>query len=543
VQGLLRALTAAAHPATLARLWDAGLLRPQPARAVATVQAVPWLVGRGPSLGIVSQIHARSRPDRVAVHDRHGALTWAALEQRVNRAGVALERLGVGPGERVGLLLRNGREWVELAIAAQATGRVVAPLNTWAKSAELQAVAADTRPVVVFYDGRHAEQAAALDDRGMRLVRVGDDGTPVSGSHSYGELLAGASPDRPSPLPPARGSTAVVIQTSGTTGRPKGAARNVGVGQLGAFLGLLRAVPFRDDDVVLCPAPLFHAFGLVTFVVTAMLGGTLVLPDRFDPEHTLVQIARHQATAVSLVPVMIRRISDLPAGVRARHDLSSLRIVLASGAAMSQELRQRAMSVFGEVLYDLYGSTEAGWVTVAGPDDMRRRPGTVGRPVATVHVEVRDDAGQPLATGRPGEIHVRSGATLTRDTTTPHAADGTIATGDVGWLDEDGYLYIGGRADDMVIVGGENVFPTEVERVIAAVDGVTDVAVVGVPDEESGEVLAAFFVGEAEVGDVLEACRRELASYKVPRRLQRLHSLPRTSTGKIRVAQLRDSLS
>lgn len=533
---LLNAATALARPRTAARLWDSGLLRPGVRGAAGALRTAPWLLGRGASLGIVSAIHAHARADRPAVIDRRGTVTWGELDVAANRASGMLDSLDVGTGQRVGMLLRNGREWAEVALAAQKSNRVACPLNTWSRPGELRAVIEAMRPAVLVYDARHAEEVHEAAPDWLPLVAVGE-GT-VDGSGSYTELVAGASERPPSPRSGVRSAGGIVIQTSGTTGTPKGANRSIGGKALAGLLGLLTTVPFRDDDVVLCPAPLFHAFGLLTFSVATVLGATMVLPDRFEPADTLDDIERHRATAVSLVPVMIQRILALPDSERRGHDVSSLRILLASGSALSQERREAAMEVFGDVLYDLYGSTEAGWVAIATPADIRSRPGTLGRPVAGVDVRVVDESGRPLPAGEHGEIHV--GGTMTFEGyTSGSRPTGGVRTGDRGWMDESGYLFVGGRADDMAVIGGENVYPAEVERVVEAVPGVEDAAVVSVPDDEYGEVLAAFVVGSATAEQILEAARRELASFKVPRSVRLVDELPRTSTGKIRAPELR----
>lgn len=538
VSSLLHTVAEVAHPRVLARLWDAGLLKPDPSGFLATLRTIPWLVGRGPTLGTISQIHASGRPDRAAIHDRHGSLTWQQLDERVNRLARTLERLGVSPGQRVALLLRNGREFVEVALATQKTGRGLIPLNTWLKTGELRVLLDDARPAVLVYDTRHSGQVP-LGEGGPPLVAVGEPDQAVKGSLDYEDLLEDADGSPPAPITRDRGSSPVLMHTSGTAGTPKALERNPKARSLLALIGLLQTVPYRRNDIVLCSAPLFHSFGLLTFSVAGVLGITLVLPDRFDPEQTLADIERHGVTAASLVPTMLRRICSLPAETRERYDVSSVRIILTSGAPLPPELRDEATELFGEVLYDLYGSTEAGWVSIATPEDVRERRGTVGRPGSLVTVEIRDERGRVLGPGERGEIHVISELTFEGYTSDEQPHEGAFATGDQGWVDEDGYLYVAGRADDMVIIGGENVYPAEVEAVIGSIHGVEDVAVLGVPDEEYGEVLAAFVVGDTAEDEVRETCRERLASYKVPRHIQVVDDLPRTGTGKVRRQELR----
>jgi acyl-CoA synthetase (AMP-forming)/AMP-acid ligase II len=273
--------------------------------------------------------------------------------------------------------------------------------------------------------------------------------------------------------------------------------------------------------------------------VAALLGATLVLPERFEPEESLSLIERHGVTAASFVPVMVRRIVSLPPSVRGRYFTGRLRIVLTSGSAMPPELRARAREAFGDVLYDLYGSTEAGWVAVATPRDVAEAPSTVGRPVGGIEVMVVDDGRQRLPPSERGQILVRSDAVFEGysgdgDQAPPQAID----TGDVGWIDEAGRLFVEGRAEDMVVVGGENVYPAEIEAVISSVHGVVDVAVFGVPDEEYGYALAAYVEGTAEAEEIQAACRAHLSSFKVPKVIEIVDDLPRTATGKIRKNEL-----
>jgi fatty-acyl-CoA synthase len=490
--------------------------------------ALPSLIGRGASLGTLSQINARSVGSKVAIVDRHGSLTWRELDRRSNRLARALIQRELTRDALVATLLRNGREGVEAILATQKLGVGIAPLNTWATPTELRRIIERAAPSLLIYDELH--EAQVKDALGER----------ADASTSYESLLEGQPEDAPPPFVLERGSPRVLIHTSGTTGSPKAASRRIGQTGTGALMGLLEVIPYRRDDVVFCPAPLFHSFGLLTFSVAALLGATLVLPERFEPEESLSLIERHGATAASLVPVMVRRIVSLPPEVRDRYDLEALRIVLTSGSAMSPELRDRAREVFGDVLYDLYGSTEAGWVAVATPQDMAEAPATVGRPVGGVEVMVADEGGRPALPNERGEILIRSDAVFEGyasgggDGAQPQAID----IGDVGWIDEAGRLFVEGRADDMVVIGGENVYPAEIEAVISTVPGVVDAAVFGVQDEEYGQALAAHVQGTADPDEILAACRAQLSSFKVPKVIEVVDDLPRTATGKVRKGEL-----
>jgi fatty-acyl-CoA synthase len=432
------------------------------------------------------------------------------------------------------MLLRNGREFAQVLLAAQKHGFIACPLNTRAGRKELSASLDNVAPSIVVYDAVHGNQLRESLRSDVMLVVTGT-GDPVTGSIPLEEFIDNGRESPPFPFPRDRGSPRIIIHTSGTTGLPRGARRDAAAIGLGAIANLVGVVPFRRTDVVLCPAPMYHSFGLVTFTVATALGATLVLPDAFNAEGSLELIERHRATAASFVPVMIRRIIDLDEAVRARYELSSLRIVLASGSAMSPSMRAATTAAFGDVLYDLYGSTEAGWVSIATPNDMRARPTTVGRPVPGIEVAALDSAGNLVATGREGELYVRSDVLFDGYTSgeTRRSRGGFVSIGDVGHLDAEGFLYVAGRCDDMVVIGGENVYPIEVEEVIESIDGVIEAAVLGVPDKEFGEVLSAFVVGTVDPNTIRQRCAADLASYKIPRRIEVLEELPRTGTGKV----------
>lgn len=520
-------------PKTMERLRAAGAVHPL--GVVALGRSLPWLLGRGPSLGVVSQMNSFVLGDKPAIHDRNGTVTHKELDQRANRAAHLLWTAGLRANDRVALLLRNGREIIETILGAQKLGIIACPLNTWAKPKELRATLEALDAALLIYDVAHTEQVAAAAPERLALAAVGDARRALAGSLVYEELLNEQSSAPPFPFSRETGSPKVIIHTSGTTGTPKGAQRSSTASGIGALANLLAIVRYRRDDVILCPAPLFHSFGLATFTIAIALGSTLILPDHFDPEESLRLIDEHEATAVSLVPVMLRRIVSLDSEVAGRFEVSSLRVVLASGSALSQDLRGAVTQLFGDVLYDLYGSTEIGWVTIATPQDIRRKPAAVGKAVEGIDIAIFSPDGDRLTAGQIGEVFVRSDVLFEGYTSgeSKKVRDGYMTIGDVGRLDDEGYLYIEGRADDMVVVGGENIYPIEIESTIEAIDGVQEAAVVGISDAEYGEVLAAFVVGDVGGEQVEKVCRSELASYKVPRRITVVDELPRTSTGKV----------
>jgi fatty-acyl-CoA synthase len=520
------------RPRTFRKFWRAGAFGLRSAAGL--LGSLPWLIGRGPSLGIITRLNASAVGAKPAIHDGRGSVTWADLDRRTNRVARLLAARGLHAGDRVATLLRNGREAVEVIIGAQKLGIVACPINTWAKPDELRSILKQAEPKLLFYDVRHRDQVEPVRSDDLPLVMVGAL-QGLEGAEPYDTVVDAESSAPPAPFTRDRGSAQIVIHTSGTTGKPKGASRAAGGRGIREFAALIEVVPLHRDDVILCPAPLFHAFGMLAFTLGTLLGSTLVLPDRFDPQESLDLIQRHRVTACAMVPVMLRRTVSLSEDVLKAHDVGTVRIILASGSALSQDLRERVAEVFGGVLYDLYGSTEAGWVAVATPKDIRERPGTVGRPVPGVELAAFSPQGERAPAGETGELHVRSEARFEGylGEAEVEERDGFLALGDMGRVDEDGYLHVEGRGDDMVVIGGENVYPIEVEEAISKLDGVADVAVLGVEDDEYGQVLAAFYEGSADPDSIRKACKDALASFKVPRRVEKVDSLPRTATGKV----------
>jgi acyl-CoA synthetase (AMP-forming)/AMP-acid ligase II len=531
--GAARRLRSVAGPRTGLALARTGAVTPR--RALAAWCSTPWLLGRGASLGILSQINALSAPNHPAILDARGTLTWREVDERSSRLARALRGLGVGPDDAVATLVRNGREAVESVFAAQKLGVTVAPLNTWGREQELAALLERLRPPVLIADPRHATPIASSIPKATAVVTTGD---------GYEELIADEPPAPLFPLMIPRRHGRIVIHTSGTTGAPKAAARSARSSGPAAIAGLLATMPVRRTDVVYLPAPLFHSFGLLTLSLGSALGATLVLPERFDAKDSLRLMAEHGVTAAAFVPVMMRRILDLPASQRKPRP-HGLRAVLASGSSIPPDMRREIRGFFGDVLYDLYGSTEGGWVAVATPADMAADLRTAGHPVRGVEIAVFDEEGHRLPRGGHGVLHVRSDALFEGYQSGESAAerDGFLSMGDLGWLDDEGRLFVEGRADDLVVVGGENVDPAEVEGVIRRVRGVRDVAVVGVPDRQFGHVPAAFVVGTAAPDAIEAAAKRDLASFKVPRTIEIVDDLPRTSTGKVLRRELRERIS
>jgi acyl-CoA synthetase (AMP-forming)/AMP-acid ligase II len=346
------------------------------------------------------------------------------------------------------------------------------------------------------------------------------------------------------PPPPSPGRT--VMMTSGTTGTPKGAVRTVRAAALlplalSGFLELARfkPTPRSGGPLVVCP-PLFHLYGQIGLFAGFGLGSPIVIRRRFDPEATLEQIERTRAEVLLAVPTMLKRVMDLPESTRDRYETSSLRMIVSGAAPLPPELAVAVMDQFGDILYNGYASTEVGPGTLATPGDLRRAPGTVGKPAPGVKIRILDEEGLDLPDGRTGRIFVGNPMLFEGYTGggSKEVIDGLMATGDVGHFDPGGRLFVDGRDDDMILSGGENVFPQEVEELLTAHDAVADAAVFGVPDADFGQRLAASVVlkpGHSTTAEGLQAFVRErLARHKVPREIEFVDELPRTSTGKLR---------
>jgi len=329
-----------------------------------------------------------------------------------------------------------------------------------------------------------------------------------------------------------------VILTSGTTGAPKGAARKE-PDSLEPMAAMLSKIPLRAQGATMIAAPMFHSWGFAHFTLALPLASTLVLRRKFDPEDTLRAVAHHRASALALVPVMLQRILDLGPETIARYDLHALKVVALSGSALPGDLATRTMDLLGEVLYNLYGSTEVAWGTIATPADLRAAPGTAGRPPMGTVVKLLDGEGREVGPQKGGRIFVANEMMFDGYTGGggKEIVGGLMSTGDVGHFDLAGRLFVDGRDDEMIVSGGENVFPREVEDLLADHEAIEEAAVVGVPDEEFGQRLKAFVVrrdgAELDEQDVKRYVKENLARFKVPRDIVFVEELPRNATGKV----------
>ncbi len=539
-----------AGPAALTRITDAGGLLATMVRAGIIAPLRPdkyWRIAaaaRREQLSMTSgfAMSAQRCPNRAALIDELGSLTYRQLDERSDALAAALQALPGGPPAVVGIICRNHRGFVESLIAANRIGADVLLLNTSFAGPALAEVVDREDVDAIIYDEEFADSVnRAVTDRPRTTSIVA--WTDHRGSHEYTveKLVAAHAGERPA-LPQRKGR--LILLTSGTTGTPKGAARTGG--GPGELKAILDRVPWRAEETTVVVAPMFHAWGFSQLVFAGSLGCTVVTRRKFDPEATLELVDRHRATGLAVVPVMFDRIMELPDAVRRKYSGRSLRFATASGSRMRPDVVIRFMDEFGDIIYNNYNATEAGMIATATPADLRAAPDTAGRPVPGTEIRIFDDQFHPVPTGEVGQIFVRNSSQFdgyTSGTTKDFHKD-FMASGDIGRLDEDGRLYVVGRDDDMIVSGGENVYPIEVEKALAAHADVAEAAVIGVDDEQYGQRLAAFVVlsGGADRAQVTAALkqhvRENLANYKVPREIVVLDELPRNSTGKILRSEL-----
>lgn len=529
------------HRLEVARtLLGTGMVRAE--RPDRVLRAVGTLRRWGSSSAAAYAISAIRYPERVAIVDERGTLTFTEVDARTNALAWALRAAGVREGDGVAIMCRNHRGFVEATVACSKLGAGVLYLNTAFAGPQIADVLRREAPVALIYDEEFEGLVREGSEEMRRFVSWCEsiDGSGAAANGGSGDprvedLIARGDT---APLQPPAEKGRVVILTSGTTGTPKGANRKQ-PDSLEPAAALFSKIPLKARETTVIAAPMFHSWGYAHFTLSLALASTLVLRRRFDPELTLHDVARHRASALAVVPVMLQRILELPPEAIARYDLRSLRIIAASGSTLPGSLATRVMDEFGEVLYNLYGSTEVAWATIATPEDLRAAPGTAGRPPLGTVVKLLDSEGREVAQGQRGRIFAANEMVFDGYTGGggKEIVGGLMSTGDMGHVDAGGRLFVDGRDDEMIVSGGENVFPREVEDLLARHAQIEEAAVIGVEDNKFGQRLKAFVVPreEADLSEeaIKEYVKENLARYKVPREVVFLEALPRNATGKV----------
>ncbi|HEY3725616.1 MAG TPA: acyl-CoA synthetase [Solirubrobacteraceae bacterium] len=479
--------------------------------------------------------------DRVALRDERGDVTYKEFDERSNALANAWRERGLEDGHGVAILARNHRGFLDAVFAAAKCGAKIVLLNTSFAGPQIREVADREGTDLLVYDDEYSEMLEGVDPPVGRF-RAWTDEDESEGDDTLESLIAEGSTD--TPRKPKAGPK-VVILTSGTTGTPKGAPRGE-PRSLSMIGGLLSKVPFRAREVTELCVPMFHALGFALMAMGLALGSTVVVRRHFDPEKTLDSLEENRVTAMIVVPVMLQRMLDLGEDKISDHDLSALKIIFIGGSQLGGEVAQRGLKAFGPVLYNLYGSTEVAYATIAKPEELEKEPTTVGGVVRGTIVKILNDDGEEVEPGQSGRIFVANAAQFEGYTggETKEQVKGMMSSGDVGHFDENGWLFIDGRDDEMIVSGGENVFPGEVEELLSGHEAVEEVAVLGVDDEKFGQRLKAFVVVRAgqdlSEDDVKGYVKDNLARYKVPREVDFLDELPRNSTGKVLKRELKE---
>ncbi|MAD26785.1 AMP-binding protein [Halopseudomonas aestusnigri] len=471
------------------------------------------------------------------------------VAQRGLRLAGGLARMGIEDGDVIAVMLRNGPAFIDAILSCQTAGCFYCPINWHFKGDEVAYLLNDSAAKVLIVE---ADLLATLDGAIPAGVQVLVVGAGAEDARDYEGWLAQQAPyDGPERTPRAH-----MAYTSGTTGRPKGVVRLAPPPEARAQMAehmreLCRiAWGITPGTRALVTAPLYHSAPTSYAQQAIQQAETLVVMPRFDAEQTLALIEQHRIETVYLVPIMYVRLLRLPAEVRAKYDISSVRFVASTGAPCAPDVKQAMLDWWGDVIFETYASSETGMITLQDPQSARRKPGSVGRPIGDTRIRIVSEDGRECGVGEPGVIYVRQPMVpdftyLNNEAARAKAGLDDLATvGDIGYLDADGYLYVCDRQSDMVISGGVNIYPAEIEHVLITLPGVRDCAVFGIPDAEYGEsLMAVVAVSDPALNEaaIQAFIRSNMAGYKVPGRVELVDVLPRDDNGKVAKRRLRDS--
>jgi acyl-CoA synthetase (AMP-forming)/AMP-acid ligase II len=529
-RAVTRTLGLAGTVGTPARvLGGSGVLRPLSPVVIARIGKAIKEWGTGPAGGFLAM--ALRDPDRVGLVDELGSLTFREMHRRSNALARALAEHSVREGDSVAVMCRNHRGFVDAIVATAKCGADILLLNTAFAGPQLVDVLEREGPRVVIHDEEFTGLLGNADVETRLLGWVDSEGSAPDSIESLIPAYDDAD------LDPPRRHARIVILTSGTTGAPKGAPRSEA--GIGAAVSLMSRMPLRYGWRTHIAAPLFHTWGFAHLALSMLLGSTVVLRRRFDPEECLKAVSEERCDSLVVIPVMLQRILTLPQDTLDRYPLPTLKVTAASGSALPGDLALQWMDNFGDNLYNIYGSTEVAYASIATPRDLREAPTSAGRPPWATVVKILDADGHERPTGESGRIFVGNGMLFegyTGGSESKEIVDGLMSSGDVGRFDANGRLYVEGRDDEMIVSGGENVFPQEVEDCLSRHEAVVEVAAIGVDDARFGKRLRAFVVvGEPRPSedDLKSWVKENLARYKVPREIVFLDELPRNATGKI----------
>jgi long-chain acyl-CoA synthetase len=493
--------------------------------------------------------NAENCPDKLAVVFRERRHTWREWNARINQVARGFAALGLQSGDKVAVLLNNCPELLEVISALSKIGMVAVPLNYRLTPSEIEYIVNDADAKAFVFGAEFADEVRSVCRRlpliapeSLRVVGAGADGEFAA----YEQLRAGQPTGEPASEAPA--GLSAMIYTSGTTGRPKGVARRARTDPR-LVLGIIQGFNLTPDEVHLVCAPLYHSAPLLGAALTIALGGTLVIMPKFEPEEFLRLVERERVTSTMAVPTIMKRIVALPAAVRGRYHVRSLRSMIFGAAPCPMETKRAIADYFGDCLYEYYGSTDAGLSAILPPHEQFVKAGSCGRVLDGHDVKIFDEAGNELPPGETGDVFIHNSLVESMQyykdpEKTQKAFRGKYMTvGDVGYLDADNYLYLVDRKIDMVISGGVNIYPAEIEAVIHEHPAVLDVAVFGVPNEEWGEELKAVVQLQpgkpATAEDIIDFCATRLADYKRPRSVDFVDEVPRNPSGKLLKRELR----